>query len=479
MGEERKTDAEAAETPKKKARGKIWLIAAGLVLAVLALALLAHPLWVGAAGRGAVGALAPSYTGTDVVLEGLGVNGYAGTLAARGFRLGNPKGGPAALPDAVSVQALAVDVAPLSLLSSVLRVRDVTVASPHASVFCIEGVNNFAAIGENVQKKLGKKEKKDEKASETRVDVEHLLVTDVRVDLGTVSALTIPRIELTTVTNVATLVVENVRLSNPAEETAVTNALFVGRLAVTLDWPSVFTKKIHIYDITVEDPYVSAYFGKLTSFDSFNLLRVFSQVVPGKDAEKKADAEKADEKGEKVAKRPEDDVKIVIDRIALVRVGCRLLGTECGPLIKERIEIRDIGKSADGEATGAAAEDVLQEEVWPRLKKEMGAKFEAVWDAFSKTYDMLANGAGGVLSKAFGEAPGKALGGAVKGTGEVVGKTVGVVEDGAKATVNAVEDGAKAAVETLGSGAKNAVDAVGDGAKALGGQIRKLNPFAK
>jgi len=426
------------------------------------LALLAHPLWIGPAGTGLVGGIVPSYTGTDAGLGRLAVNGYSGRFALDGFRLGNPAGGPKELPDAASVGSLSVDVAPLSLLSDEIHVREVVVASPHASTFCIGALNNFAVIGENVEKKLGpKKDKEEKKKSETRALVDHLLVTDVRVDFGTVSALTIPKIELVTVTNVATLVVENFRISNPSDERQVTNAVYVGRLSVTLDWASVFTKKIHVYDITVEDPYVSAYFGSLTSFESFNLLRAFSQVIPPEDGKKDAKKDGA-QKAEKDAKAADAEaVKVEIDRISLVRTNCRLLGTDFGGVIKERIEIRDIGKSGKG----AEIDTVVQDEVWPRLKKEMGSQFETTWDAFSKTYDMLNEGAGKALTKVLDN--------------DAVKKATGLVGDGAKKVLD--NDAAKKTTEIVGDGAKKATEAVGDGAKkaadALGTGLKKLNPF--
>lgn len=234
--------------PAAKRRGALrWILyGVGAVLALVVLALLVHPFWVGPVGRGVATSIVPSFTDTAFEMKALSVNGFGAKVALDGLRLGNPAGGPESLPDAASVQSLFVDVAPLSLVSDEIHVREIRVASPHASTFCIGALNNFAVIGENVEKKLGPKEEKEEKKepSEVKALIDHLLVTDVRVDFGTVSALTIPKIELTTVTNVATLVVENFRIANPSDEKQVTNAVFVGRLAVTLDWASVFTKKI-------------------------------------------------------------------------------------------------------------------------------------------------------------------------------------------------------------------------------------------
>lgn len=458
-----------AKKPRRSLLKKILLTLGILLLGILVL-LLAHPLWIGAVGRSVATSLTPSYTGTDFKLDGLSLNGYTGKLTVNGLSLGNPEGSPRELPEAVSVKSLFVDVEPLSLTSSDIHVREIRVESPHVSTFCIGNLNNFAVIGENVAKKMGPKKEKEEKPSDTKVGIDHLLVTDVRVDFGTVSALTIPKIELTTVTNVATLVVEGLRISNPPEETSITNAVYVGKVTVTMDWASLFTKTIHVHDITIEDPYVSAFTTDVvTPIESFNFNKCFSQVIPKKDENKKD--EKADKK--KDTGNAEGGVKVVIDRIALVHTKTRIAGIDIGhdrvkilripfPGIPDVIEIKDIGKTEDGTPKATASVDrIVTNEIWPKLRKTMGTGFNAAMEILCNMLDGMT----------FSDAVRELL---ARGCDIVEDLTKQVLNPGAGKvlgnTATAVTEGTTKAADAVGNAAK-------DGASKTLNAVKSLNPF--
>lgn len=441
-----------------------WIKGPALLLGLVAVVLAAHPLWVGPAGSALTGSVAPGFTGTEVELGGLSANLYSGKISAEGFRLGNPEGAPEGLGDALSVKKLEVEADALSALTDAVKVRKVRIEGPHAAACLAGGKLNFAAIGEHVEKKLGKKKKKKD-SKDVRVDVESFEATDVRVALGTVSELTVPRISLETVANVATLTVENFRIANPKDGGSVPDAVRAKKVTVKFDWASIWTKRIRVYDVTLEEPYVSAYFASPANVKSFNLLKVFSGVIPPEDAEKAKGGEKKGKKDD-----GGDDVKIEIDRIALVRTNCRLMGTECGAFFKEVVEIRDIGKGG-----GTDADDIIEDEIWPRLKKELGPAFERTWDAFAKMYGFLSKGFGKGVSSVLETSAGKAAGAAVRQAAEGAAGLAGGVG-------NLAAEGAKEA----GAGAEKALDSVKDGAEALknaasGGleSLKKLNPFAK
>ena len=223
--------------------------------------------------------------------------------------------------------------------------------------------------------------------------------------------------------------VTGVKLSNPKgydEPMAVS----VDSIAVDLDPASLFSKKIHIYDITIESPFVSYVFDAAGSNN-------FERIAANAAAKSGPKDEKAEEKPEAKDEK-KDGKKVQIDRLAIN-----------GTVVKYRMiklpipipTLKDIGKDDEG----ASAEQV-EETVWNSIKD----KFTSVGGALSSAAGSLGEGATNLLKGATES---------LSGAGDAASKTADTVKDGAKT----VTDGAKAVSE----GAKNFLKGAGG---LLGGQ---------
>lgn len=241
-------------------------------------------------------------------------------------------------------------------------------------------------------------------------------------------------------------------LRNPkgydAEDAVAFDSLFV-----ELDMGTVCTKKIHIREITIENPYVSYVFD---AKGSNNFDRILAKVNESTAAEEKKQAQPA-AKDEKKGDAP----KVVIDKLVIngTKVRYRMLTLPI-PLPT----LTNIGGGENSE--GASAEEV-KETVWNSIKD----KFTSVGGALGSAASSLGEGATNAL----------------KGAANLIGGGDGSkVAEGAKALSNTATDGAKAVgegVKAVGEGVTGGVKAVGDGAKDIGNKavdgLKKLNPFGK
>lgn len=188
---------------KKAVKIMAWIL--GGVLALVVLAVLALPLWIGPTVKGVAEGVAPKFTGTPFKMEKFSLNPYTGKLFISGFNLGNPEGFDE--KSAVSFSSLSVDVEVASLFTKKIHVRDITLESPFVSyVFDKNGTNNFDRIRGHVQSKLGpakeekeaKNKEKIEAKSEKKVQIDRLCINGTKVKYR---MLTLP-IPLPTLTNI-------------------------------------------------------------------------------------------------------------------------------------------------------------------------------------------------------------------------------------------------------------------------------------
>ena len=205
--------------------------------------------------------------------------------------------------------------------------------------------------------------------------------------------------------------VTGVKLSNPKgydEPMAVS----VDSIAVDLDPASLFSKKIHIYDITIESPFVSYVFDAAGSNN-------FERIAANAAAKSGPKDEKAEEKPEAKDEK-KDGKKVQIDRLAIngTVVKYRMIKL---PIPIPIPTLKDIGKDDEG----ASAEQV-EETVWNSIKD----KFTSVGGALSSAAGSLGEGATNLL---------KGASESLTGAGDAASKTADSVKDGAKA----VSEGAK------------------------------------
>ena len=173
----------------------ILCLAAILVIAVLAL-----PLWIGPVGKTVANSAVPGVVGTDFHLGILALNPYSGHVEVGDLQLNNPNGYPEKY--AVTLGDLTVDLETLSLASDVIHVQNVVVKDVFVSYVSggSDDVNNFKQIQYNVAggkekyeaQKAEEEAKKDaSKADESeapskKVIIDHLQISGVSIKLGPV-----------------------------------------------------------------------------------------------------------------------------------------------------------------------------------------------------------------------------------------------------------------------------------------------------
>ena len=133
---------------KKILKIAAWVI--GVPVALVVLAVLTLPLWLGPVVKPTVNTLVPRYTQTEFNLGHLYLNPYTGRFEMGDLYLGNPKGYDE--PCAVAMSNLVVDVALTTLASEYVHIEEITVDQLFVS--CVNGgehgVNNFQQIQYNI-----------------------------------------------------------------------------------------------------------------------------------------------------------------------------------------------------------------------------------------------------------------------------------------------------------------------------------------
>ena len=279
---------------KRIVKGLLWFLGGTLVFVLVAV--LTLPLWINPVATSLVKSLVPGYTGTPFNIVRVDLNPYTGKLLITGVELANPEG--YSVKDAFALGSLSVDVEVSSLLSKTIHVRDITIDSPFASyVFDEGGVNNFDRIIEAVNKKLGpKKEKKDEEPGETKVVIDKVTITNVKVAVGN------GRFELASLVLTdfgkddapARLVISGVQLVNPPGFVA-ENAFSLNSLAIGVETGDLAKFPIKVHDLVIDSPYASYVFDE-KNVDNFTRLLEPLLAQGGKPEKEPKKEKKAEEK---------------------------------------------------------------------------------------------------------------------------------------------------------------------------------------
>lgn len=234
------------------------------------------------------------------------------------------------------------------------------------------------------------------------------------------------------------------KLSNPKgydEKTAVS----VKSVDVSLDFCSLFSKKIHIHEVVVQDPFVSYVFDDAGSNNFERILGNVNAKLGGGEEEKV--------EGPKKEEAQKDGKKLVIDRLCINGTWVKYR------MIKLPIPVPTLTNIGGGDDPDGASPDEVKETVW-----------KAVSDKFTSAGGLLGSAAGNATDALKG-----LVGGGTNAAADATKKTTEVVGEGAKKATET----AKAATEAVSEGAKKAADAAGDAAKAAAEGLKKLNPFGK
>ena len=444
----------AAETPKKKSlmrriiKGLLWTI--GGLLIFIILALLTLPLWINPVGTSLAGWIVPKFTDTAFNLEQLNLNPYTGKLLVSGVKLANPEG--YAEKDAFALGTLSVDLEVSSLLSKEIHVRDIMIDAPYASyVFDAAGSNNFDRIIAAVNKKLGPKEKKEEKEpSDTKVVIDKVTIKNVKVAVNT------GRFELTSLvvtdfgkSSAATIKLEGVKLVNP-EGFPEPDAFSLKSLSIGMETADLSKKPMVFHDIIVDSTYAGLVYNDAGEGNFDAILK----PIKGDEKDEKKEVA-ADEKKDKEKNEEKDDTpRVQIDKLEIT--GTKLQWRKV-TLPIPLPTFTDIGKTSE---KGATLKDVANQV----MDKAKGAM-----TGFGDLAGALGSGVTNVLGSASEIVSG--------GVSNVLGGASGVTDkavDGAKNAGKAIGEGAVNTGKAIGEGAMNAGKAIGEGAKNLGEGVKNL-----
>lgn len=192
---------------------KILLKAILLIVALVVVAVLALPLWIGPVATGVANSVTPGITGTGFHLNKFALNPYTGVLRIGDMELQNPTN--YSEKTAVKLDSLTVDVAPLSLASDLIHVEDITLDGLFVYVSGLTG-GNFQDIAKHASggdKKAAPDEAQptvaEEKASaeaptaseqqpaaekkaSKKVVIDRLMLKNIKLKIGMMPAIPVP-----------------------------------------------------------------------------------------------------------------------------------------------------------------------------------------------------------------------------------------------------------------------------------------------
>ena len=207
--------------------------------------------------------------------------------------------------------------------------------------------------------------------------------------------------------------INNVKLSNP-EGYGEAPAFSLTSLTLDLALTELFSNKLHVKELLIEDPFASYY-----SHDGVNNIDAILANVD------KALGLKEEKEEEKPEEKEKPQMKVIIDHIRISGTKVKLMENDVIPPVPiMTIELKDIGKESDG------------------------ASFDEVWTALS---DAFMKGMGSV--------------------GDGLGAIGGLLGEGAKSLTGALGEGTKGVSNALGEGAKNVTGALGEGTKSVTGTL--------
>ena len=183
---------------------KILLKTVVCLVAILVIAVLALPLWIGPVGKTVANSAVPGVVGTDFHLGILALNPYSGHVEVGDLQLNNPNGYSEKY--AATLGDLTVDLETSSLMTDVIHVRNIVVKDVFVSYVSggADDVNNFKQIQYNVaggkekyeaEKAAAKAEEEAKKdapkadepeAPSKKVIIDHLQISGVSIKLGPV-----------------------------------------------------------------------------------------------------------------------------------------------------------------------------------------------------------------------------------------------------------------------------------------------------
>ena len=161
----------------------IRAVIAVLVLLVVAVGLSIY--FLGSIVKKGVETVGPQITGTEIKLDSATLSLLSGSGKLKGLLVGNPQGFKS--PSAIKVGSVSVGVAPGSLLSGKVHVKEVRVEAPEITFEGGLKGNNLGKLLDNVQAGTGGSEKTatpENKAASRKLQVDDFVITGGRINLS-------------------------------------------------------------------------------------------------------------------------------------------------------------------------------------------------------------------------------------------------------------------------------------------------------
>lgn len=169
---------------------KKWiLIAGGIVVAVIVVAVVMIATNLGPMIKKAVNEYGPGVTKTKVSLGNVDVSLFSGKAKLKELFLGNPEGFKS--PYAMKVRSILVDIDEKSITGDTIIIERIEILSPDISYEKIKGGDNFQAIMKNVQSSVGSEKQAPTNQEGKKGAGKKLLIRDFVVKGGKVN-LTMP-----------------------------------------------------------------------------------------------------------------------------------------------------------------------------------------------------------------------------------------------------------------------------------------------
>ena len=296
-----------------------------------------------------------------------------------------------------------------------------------------------------------------------------------------------------------TLRIAGVRLSNP-EGFGNAPALSVESISVDFKTCELFSKKLHITNLEIKQPFASYYSHDGTNNFDYIVEHAMAKCSGGEESKQEETKEEEDSK--------EGGFKVIIDRLDISGTSVKLTENDIVPPLPVPIPtIKDIGKESDGATFSEAWEAISKSVMEGSSKLFSGAAglangaLDAVGGLFGGDGESV-KGAAGSVTKSAGKAldsatksAGDALSGVTKSISGALGSLTGssdekkddaakkeektdeqnsnesaAPKDEGKSATDKVENGKNAAAEAAGKAAdavKGAADATTEGAKKL------------
>lgn len=153
------------------------------LLALLLVILGVGAWWVASEGeealRNAIVEEGPKVTGSRVELAELSVSPFSGKAGIGGLAIWNPSG--FSETEALKLGNFSVDLAPMSLLSDPIHIREIRITAPEIRIEPTRGGTNLAALQRNIDSFSGPAE---EEAAGPAVRIDHFYLTGARLVVG-------------------------------------------------------------------------------------------------------------------------------------------------------------------------------------------------------------------------------------------------------------------------------------------------------